>query len=217
MILIGDVHGNWEEYREICKSCKESLQLGDFGLGFHGHEDPHPDTLADTSKHRFLRGNHDNPAVCRARPGCLSDWGYNEEMDLFWLSGGFSIDFDYRTEGLDWWEGEELSYQVLSQEVIPAFLKAKPRFVVSHECPVEAQFDMFPHTKKRLIQNRTKMAMQSMWDSHKPEFWVFGHYHERRLRAIGGTQFVCCSNVLHGRPLKLQLDFVTFEIPGLNW
>jgi len=216
VIFIGDVHGNWQEYAAICRRSEQTLQLGDFGIGFHGDEDPEPHTLADPSVHRFLRGNHDNPAVCREREGCLPDWGFDKEMDLFWVSGGFSIDYEYRTPGLNWWSDEEISYEEL-MTVIEAYKEAKPRIVASHECPSEAQFTMFPHTSKREIRNRTKEAFQAMFEAHQPEFWVFGHYHCKALAEIGSTMFACCADVIPNRKVDHQIPNVTFEIEGLEW
>ena len=110
MILIGDVHGLFDNYRgflRLCQ-CKKSLQLGDFGLGFPMGTD-HVDMSDIPGKHLFLRGNHDNPAVCRKDKNYVGDFGVlkgsfinGRFKKLFYISGAWSIDKAYRTPGLTW-------------------------------------------------------------------------------------------------------------------
>ena len=166
--------------------------------------------------HRWLPGNHDDPAVCAKHRNCLTGWGYNPKMDMFWISGGYSIDAAYRIIGIDWWEDEEIAWEEL-QKAVEMFGDVKPRVVVSHECPATAQYEMFPHTTKRHVQNRTKMAIEEMFRRHQPEFWCFGHYHYPTRKQIGSTFFVCCGEVLAGRNLDCQIEQATFEVPGLKW
>jgi len=167
-------------------------------------------------RHRWITGNHDDPGLSHKHRYCLSPWGYDPKMDLFWISGGYSIDRAYRTIDIDWWEDEEISYEEL-QKAVDIFHQAKPRYVASHECPATAQFGMFPDTTKRLINNRTKLAMEEMLMGHQPEIWVFGHYHLAKRKQIGQTYFVCCGDVISGRNLADQIELTTFEIPMMQW
>lgn len=69
--FIGDVHGNWKRYKKIINDCDTSIQVGDFGVGFISKitEQVHSNPPYDHMKrgdHRFIRGNHDNPNVCKS-------------------------------------------------------------------------------------------------------------------------------------------------------
>ena len=74
--FIGDVHGKYGRYETILKNSDlPTIQVGDMGVGFF-HRDyegtlrpfanpPYDKMVA--GNHRFIRGNHDNPYVCRPR------------------------------------------------------------------------------------------------------------------------------------------------------
>ena len=218
MFFIGDVHGLKHQYLKLRKKLDCSLQLGDMGIGFPVYPSSmkYYFVVPYDDRHRFIRGNHDNPSVCVKHKYCLPGWGYAEKMDMFWISGGFSIDFQQRTPGTSWWEDEELSWNDL-QLAIDKFATVKPRIVVSHECPATAQFDMFPLSRKLQVNNRTKMAMEQMFLFHKPEFQIFGHYHDQTIKVIGETMFVCCGMLEKYRRVDEQIQSTTFEIKGLEW
>jgi hypothetical protein len=65
--LIGDIHGMVYDYKAyaIDKFEGPTIQIGDFGIGFgqgdHWHESI--DAYHVAGGHRFIRGNHDNPAA----------------------------------------------------------------------------------------------------------------------------------------------------------
>ena len=189
--LIGDIHGMFEEYyqpilREI--GDEPSIQLGDMGVGF-------PDTkfppLAAQAK--FIRGNHDNPDVCRAHPNYLGEYGYIDDWDLFYLSGAWSIDWDMRKPGVTWWWDEELSIRELNK-ALDLYEKVKPSIVVSHDCPEIAKISMLLHIQGRNFYNaptRTNQILQAMFEIHQPSNWFFGHYHSSRRFQIHETTFRC--------------------------
>lgn len=196
--IIGDVHGATDVYQESLQKNfvgQRTLQLGDMGIGFKGV----PPICADVvgSEHKWFRGNHDDPAKCRASAGYIGDWGYLEEDSLFWVSGAFSIDRAWRTAGITWWPDEELSYAEL-QEAVELYAKVKPRFVVSHEAPHIASMYMltflmpgFRTEKTDCANSRTAQALQSMFEIHQPNEWIFGHYHVDKTFYLRGTKFTC--------------------------
>lgn len=200
LTLIGDVHGKTGQYCHKLPQFERSIQLGDMGLGFKGVGLPPPGTVPpDFTKHRFIRGNHDNPAKCQRHPGYLGEFGFLPEDNIFYIGGAFSIDREWRTEGIDWWADEQLSYQQLD-DAIKLYLDAKPRFVVSHECPQKTSqwilldlIGQYAVAKGACINTRTCQAMQNMLEGHQPEAWIFGHYHIDKFLKVPGfnTQFVC--------------------------
>jgi len=250
MYFLGDAHGQFGWWKKVISRdyCKSSIQLGDFGIGFLEREDTtrnyverngekrsyHPDGV-DPEKHKFIRGNHDDPAICRESPHYLGDYGFIEKLNLFYISGALSIDkdpifggkylcncdkspevIDYfnekmsmcrscpelescdkrsilwegRTQGLDWWEDEELSYNELENMVI-LFKETKPRIVVSHTCPLEIITYFTEDKRKRGGFDRSSNFFSEAWTAHKPEWWLFGHFHRTNHAYIQGTDFRC--------------------------
>ena len=143
------------------------------GIGFIGH--PYPEEFPDNFK--FIRGNHDRPDLCRKHHNYLGDYGYLEDLNLFYVSGGFSIDQWARTVGIDWWEDEELSITEL-QEMTDLFVEKKPKIVMSHVLPIKIAASTLNLSEK--INSRTEDALQEAFDRHKPERWYCSHYHQSK-------------------------------------
>ena len=198
MILIGDVHGLFYNYREILKSYgKDSLQLGDFGFGF-------PDTRRHVlvedipGIHKFLRGNHDNPELCKLDSSYIGDYGelegeyiggkYNK---LFYISGAWSIDESMRIPGVTWWEGEQLSYKELC-EASNRYIEGDCEIVCSHDCPTFVLEHLYP---SRVIPTRTSQSMDSMFIGRKPKVWFFCHHHQSWRKEIDGCWFICLNEL----------------------
>ena len=108
IVLVGDVHGKIPEYQEIlAQHDGPVIQLGDMGCGFL----PIPKFAY---QHRFIRGNHDDPAVAQRHQNYLGEFGYVKTFGIFFMGGAFSIDFQMRQEWMAqgispcWWRDEEL-------------------------------------------------------------------------------------------------------------
>ena len=197
---IGDVHAKWDQYKRIIEEVPygvPSVQVGDFGVGFVEPDNsytmpPLPLPTAQTSQHRFIRGNHDNLAVCQEL-GFFIDDGTIED-GVMYVGGALSIDRHVRKEGLNWWANEELSIEELSA-IVDLYLLREPHTVVTHDCPdaiIMQIADEHPYfSLQKRFKSRTGQALQTMWDFHKPDLWIFGHYHVSIDRVIGGTRFRC--------------------------
>jgi Icc-related predicted phosphoesterase len=181
MIFIGDVHGKIPEYLKIINSCDKSIQLGDFGVGFIKIP-----WNKISLNHRFIRGNHDNPFVCGTVKNFLGDYGYLAEEEVFFVSGAYSIDKHLRVEGRDWWKEEELTIHQMSR-CWELYASIKPKIVVSHDCPRIFVDTLWPGD---LYRNPTNQLLQTMYEDHQPELWVFAHHHEDHKLQIGNTLFV---------------------------
>jgi len=213
MFFIGDVHGLYKPYLELRELFDQSLALGDIGLGFGSDTvEDEIEKLPHNPNHLLLRGNHDNPIIFQKHPSAIPVWGYNEEMDMFWLGGGYSIDRQMRTPGFDWWPNEELPYETLGIDVYTKYIDTKPRIMVSHVCPEIPQRRMFPRTVT--IQTRTKTIMNQMLEVHQPEYWVFGHHHIHVSFKEEKTLFVCCGMLRSGVSAQKNKRAATFEIPS---
>jgi len=180
MILIGDVHGLYYDWKAIVKKHEQTIQLGDFGFGFSKRND---DKVREFLKmyernkyHLFLRGNHDDPAVCRSMPNYLGDYGTFEYkgQTVFYLGGGDSIDKHMRLPGISWWEDEQLSMTQL-QNAIDLYCVKNPDIVLTHEPPESIKQSMSMFREK--FKSRTGQALQGMLEKHPPKLWVFAHMH----------------------------------------
>jgi Calcineurin-like phosphoesterase len=211
--FIGDVHGHTDRYQKMLRrkfAGQRTFQLGDMGVGFptpkgrpgspSGGLHPH---IMGGGNHRWIRGNHDNPAVARTLTdrGYAGDIGYDSPTEMFWVGGAFSIDRDWRIPGINWWEDEELSYSEL-QRAIDIYMTVKPKIVASHEAPSEVGKYLlmqlavgFRPEKLNCSMSRTAEALQAMFDYHRPQEWVFGHYHIDKSFVWKGTKFTCVNEL----------------------
>lgn len=194
MRFVGDVHGKFKSYIECVKHSTHSIQVGDFGVGFPadneyaGYDDLIKNWHTNNPTHKFIRGNHDNPTTCKQMPGFIPDGTYDETFGIFYIGGAASKDREMRYSGIDWWPEEELSYGELNA-IVDKYEAIKPNIVVSHDCPVNVINPLFKH--QYIEQSRTRLALASLFEIHKPDLWVFGHYHMHRREKINGCEFIC--------------------------
>lgn len=192
MIVIGDIHGKVDRYLKLLARHpgEPSVQLGDFGIGFPG-DDPLPPLPSNAW---FLRGNHDNPEAARSHANYLGDYGSRtiDGIRIFFLSGAWSCDQWHRTEGINWWRDEELRVAEL-RAAFDLYEKLKPEIVLTHDGPDEAVRSLLDGqaAHKELTRTSTGNALNAMLDVHRPAKWIFGHWHKRFRRRIGGTEFRC--------------------------
>lgn len=196
---IGDVHSKYGRYKEIIKNRTDTVQVGDMGVGFRKLEGPNVGKIYDnppyyamkTHNHRFIRGNHDNPFVCKTQSMWIPD-GTVEDGVMF-VGGAVSIDKGLRFQGYDWWSEEELSYIELADLVLK-YCEIKPRAMVTHDCP-EFMGRIMANMDKLEFPSATRMAFEQMWNAHRPQVWVFGHWHRSYDNVIMGTRFVCLNEL----------------------
>ena len=193
LLLIGDVHGKFRQYVDLVRDVPRSIQIGDYGVGFPSWTVDR-EILADVGpEHRFIRGNHDNPSVCRDMDNCIPDGHYDADLDMFFVGGALSIDSSIRQEGVDYWHDEELSYGELC-DVYDKYVEAKPRIMITHDVAEEVALELFPFYKGRR-RSVTRQAFQAMFEAHRPELWVFGHWHRSAMRPVQGTMFRCLAEL----------------------
>lgn len=198
--LIGDVHGKFHRYKEIIKEHPDTIQVGDMGVGFrrwpHGDQwlaNPPYDHMVESNA-RFIRGNHDNPEVCRKHSQWIPDGHF--ENGVMFIGGANSIDQAYRVEGYSWWADEQCSYQELDGFIEKA-MTLKPHTMVTHDAPQDIVHRVFSsaYLHKDIVQTRTQQALERIRQLVKPKLWVFGHWHTSADVTIDGTRFVCLAEL----------------------
>jgi Icc-related predicted phosphoesterase len=197
---VGDIHGDFYRLKEIIKEHKgTTIVLGDVGIGFiHKYHNPtfifdptQPLMLEKITNFQcnreqmlFLRGNHDNVEMCRAHHNYLGEYGVYR--GIFYVSGAFSVDRAFRTEGIDWWSEEELSMEQC-YKALEMYKTTKPKIVISHDCPTNILSLIY----SQIIPTRTGQLLQAMFEEHQPEKWYFAHHHKGWQGELKGTTFRC--------------------------
>jgi hypothetical protein len=114
-----------------------------------------------------------------------------------------------RTEGVDWWSGEECTANQFDI-FLDLYAAVKPRVMITHDCPSAVSHEMFFRTglvKGIEYPNRTASALQRMWRLHQPEYWFFGHWHHTKHLKLGNTHFQCIG----------ELDYIDFDLETLEF
>lgn len=206
MLVVGDVHGKIDQFWSICLDYWDKnpqgkvIQLGD--VGFHKSYEKLIKLFRSTYAHKGLLtivpGNHDDYARCIESRGS-SKWKYTggikihnttSQDDMFFQRGANSIDKHLRTEGIDWFSNEEMSYTQLGKAV-DLYIESKPRIMFSHTCPSSVKRDLFSYNES----SRTEQALQVMFELHQPEYHFFGHFHRSVDEVINGTRFICLAEL----------------------
>lgn len=188
-VFLGDIHGNMEIYKNFLQNNenKKTVQVGDFGVGFWDRNRFPIDSNFFVNiplNHRFIRGNHDNPYLCKKIPNWIPDGTVID--NIMYIGGAWSIDQSWRTMDIDWWPDEECSIQELNT-YIDIYETTKPEIVVTHDCPNTIMHHLVP----QVISTKTTSAFALMFRLYKPKIWIFGHHHKSFDMNIDGTRFIC--------------------------
>ncbi len=216
MCLVGDIHGMFPPFRAFAQRVRGRgvavVQVGDFGHGFLDR----PTAARAEEFFRgnagacgFIRGNHDDPGICRIMPGWIPDGRHDPAWGIMFVGGAASPDRRLRTRGLDWWEDEECSIAELSA-IAGRYAALKPRIMVTHTAPSAAVEAVFPQVRLFRPLSRTMQAFDAMFECHRPNLWIFGHWHRSAGADVDGTRFQCLGECRHcsvtrreGQPARL--------------
>lgn len=218
--FIGDVHGYKNELALILNNIPDNVtsvvQVGDMGVGM-GQSDYWHESLEDMLQAvngRFIRGNHDSPSQCKEMHTWINDGRI--ENDVMFIGGAWSIDYQWRTEGLDWWRDEELSTEQF-YGLISVYDYVRPRVMVTHDCPLSVSNKLFIERGKSFsgaqYKTRTGSALEEMFTIHKPALWIFGHWHCNTDEVIDGTRFICLNELSYA---DINLKTLEVDFPELQ-
>ncbi|MEK6832748.1 MAG: metallophosphoesterase [Nanoarchaeota archaeon] len=180
--FLGDVHGRFNEYKELYASVPLLYQLGDMGIGFNERKDKE---FPNIPNHYFIRGNHDNPNKVNNFPGYLGNFGISNH-GLFFVSGALSIDRAFRILGKNYWDDEQLNYEQMNNAV-ELYHQTKPDFVISHDAPESIYYKVCPDAHK--IPSSTSKGLDFMFNIHQPKYWFMGHFHKNIVFEFQNTIF----------------------------
>ena len=224
LVIVGDVHGYFAQYRELVRQYKYSLQVGDMGFTYFQMVVLNPDF------HKFIPGNHDNYTILatgtvRHTLGDFGVWDVPGFGPIFFVRGAYSIDRKIKKPDppkQTWWKEEELN-EAESDAALALYMKINPDFVVTHEAPsivvdqigdprILNSFDL-----PKDHRSSTQKLLQTMWEHHQPKTWIFGHHHQHYEGdfAVSGnskdvTHFTCLDGFhIEDNPL---MDFVEFDL-----
>lgn len=186
--VLSDVHGKYKRLHEVIRQkdrYEYIVQIGDLGFDYETLKN------VDPNKFKICAGNHDNYDKIIDIPHYLGDFGYNtlNGVSFFHYRGAYSIDKQYRTVGIDWWQNEQVSIESFV-EARELYRKIKPKIVLTHDCPESISYLLLP-PGARVYQNITSWALQELFNIHQPELWIFGHWHQSKKIKYGETTFIC--------------------------
>lgn len=201
--FVGDVHGNTSYIRSLRKPLKHFevdlvIQVGDMGILWE-HENPDDCPVVDAVKSLdtgwwFIDGNHDNHPNLRKVGEDITDRikyikrGSIKDIDglkFGFLGGAYSIDKDYRIEGVDWWPEE----QPTREEAEP-LIGADLDVLVTHDIPSSFNpvkvFDVGPIHEE--ASRPTRDLVQEVMITSGARYVFSGHWHQRNVQMLRSTK-----------------------------
>ena len=203
--LIGDVHGKYDKYIDICSRNQYTIQLGDMGYYYLPLMNK-----TNEYKHKFIGGNHEQWDHISTVPHYLGRYGYAQlnGVSFFFVSGGFSLDYVWRMKNYysgngpqTYFSNEELSHKE-GIECLKLYQEIRPDLVLTHEAPrcivgeitntdLLRNFGFDPKTFK----TSTSELFDQMLNIHVPKEWFFGHYHTSKTIVKNGCTFRCLNEL----------------------
>lgn len=200
--VAGDWHGDtWAARAALNAFARENIttvvHVGDFGFGF-GQSGAIfirkvQDTLRRLGMTIFIApGNHEDYVRIHAKPvredGWIEytknilvaprghRWTFGERSFVF-LGGANSIDREWRTPGVSWWEEEQISLG----DVFRTVDGGHADIMVTHDCPLGVPLPLgnaMMWTEEGLqYATGSRVMLRQAVDGVKPELLLHGHYH----------------------------------------
>lgn len=95
------------------------------------------------------------------------------------MGGAFSVDYEYRTEGKDWWPNEEPTIEEAAKLVVGGPLD----ILITHDAPsgvpLRGDFELRRELAERA--DRTRLLLRQVVDSLVVPNVFCGHWHQRRM------------------------------------
>jgi Icc-related predicted phosphoesterase len=188
--IIGDIHGKFDDYLRKIHKFDATIQVGDFGFKETWEKLIYN---VDADHHKIVAGNHDDyDYIQTVKPAHnLGDFGkvHFHGLEFWFMRGAYSLDIMYRIPHISWWEQEQLGYMALEQ-AINNYEREKPEIVITHTIPANLVDVLFENMSD--IRCATSIALEQMFEIHKPKLWIFGHFHPYKIfiREVLGCNFI---------------------------
>jgi len=125
----------------------------------------------------------------------LRDTKYEISGKSFLVIGGaMSIDKEYRTPEINWWEMETLTYQ--EQENILDIIRKQSKFdfILSHTAPSWLIPSIMKGTYNSKVNDPVSKFLEFIEKKVEFKCWHFGHFHEDMHLNINGDNYYCHYN-----------------------
>lgn len=208
-MLLGDTHGNLAHWYNVLNKAEKLgvttiLQVGDFGFWprFHPKYIHKLERMAGTRGIEvfWIDGNHeDHESIALFPPGLHNLTSHvtfiprGEPVELcgykiLCCGGAYSIDQGSRTEGLDWFPGELITYA----DIAKCLEQPAQDIIVTHDCPeVVPHTSILPRGLYPIAAARSqRVLLNEMYEVFHPPLWVHGHYHHRYEWESDTTKFI---------------------------
>jgi len=220
VLLVGDVHGEWENLADRLRQrdirSTTILQVGDFGVGFLKKNDERRrlerlDRALDVRDLTLyaIRGNHHDPAYFAPdrehgweRIHLVPDYTLLTigHQRILCVGGAISVDRRQRHVGVSYWQDEGF---VFDPTALHAMDLSAVSAVVTHTAPSFAPplqwsslvWDFVrgdPHLAEDL--NAERSAMDALYKAVTmrcpPRWWTYGHFHARATARHAGMEFL---------------------------
>jgi hypothetical protein len=247
--LAGDWHGDrlWTKnaiYTLGRAGIKRVYHLGDFGIGWPGAWPYFIDSVEDWCKANDLTlwvtpGNHENWDWINSRSyGESGVYAMTHSTFLLRrntrfelggrtfvsLGGAPSIDFPFRTQGVDWWAEEMITYE----DVIRCREDGYADVMLCHDAPSGGTDEV-----QRILDNPdptmwTDRGLRYAHEGHalmthaiagvRPKVYAHGHFHAAGMKQVDDTLFVSlgCNRQANNLAV-LDLDTLTVEWLPIEW
>ena len=198
VLVAGDTHGNTPWVEELARTAAEQgcpviIQAGDFGYFPDLPEGPlfldavDATCAANDVELWFIDGNHDDhSALAEHRQADtlvrLTDHvayiprGARLEVGgvrIGFLGGAFSVDWRYRTHGIDWW-----SQETTDQSDVSRLGAQRLDVLVTHHAPAGPDLaDWVLPAEDRIRADEVRSLIASAVEVTRPKIMLHGHWH----------------------------------------
>lgn len=209
VMFAGDIHGNLDHAKWLFRHAEENsvdiiIACGDFGYWPHiswGEKFVQSiGRMAQETQIKFywVDGNHENHDLIddlvkthgADSPIPLdNDWFYYiprgcrfdiNGYKVMGYGGAYSVDWEYRTEGISWWRQE-----LINEYALDEIANEKVDILVTHEAPLGKEISYKDEIPVSVHQRELVSLIQS---KVTPDLHVCGHHHTRETWNNGDTE-----------------------------
>ena len=193
VLVVGDVHGRFTEFRQAIEKLKPEMVLstGDFG---YWPDKYNIEGLWDDNQIPiyFCDGNHEDHSVLKNYDEITeiadnvfymprgSTLQLPNGMIVLFMGGAVSIDRDIRCEGLNYFIEEELTYDDLPAEDLD-----EVDIVISHTKPTGIDIEI------DIVDDASMEVLDEVFEMYRPHKWYFSHFHIYKFIESDNCKWYC--------------------------